>query len=88
MVPISYPRHRFPPVVIQQGLSRQLSTSQEGAKANLVSCCCDGILPMRRRFGSEGPQRGPGDLRWGQRKNVIVCDARYTSFRKGLIILL
>jgi hypothetical protein len=24
-------------------------------------CRCDGILPLRRRFGSEGPQRGPGD---------------------------
>ena len=24
-------------------------------------CCRDGRLPMRRRFGSEGPQRGPGD---------------------------
>src|SRR3984893_14644037 len=31
------------------------------ARANQVSCCCDGILPLRRRFGSEGPQRGPGD---------------------------
>src|SRR3981081_3165263 len=41
-------------------LSRQLSTSQEGARSNQVSCC-DGILPLRRRFGSEGPQRGPGD---------------------------
>ena len=30
------------------------------ARANQVSCC-DGILPPRRRFGSEGPQRGPGD---------------------------
>src|SRR5712671_2002401 len=24
-------------------------------------CRCDDILPLRRRFGSEGPQRGPGD---------------------------
>jgi hypothetical protein len=24
-------------------------------------CCCYGILPLRRRFGSEGPQRGPRD---------------------------
>ena len=31
------------------------------ARANQVSCCRDGILPLRRRFGSEGPQRGPGD---------------------------
>ena len=31
------------------------------AGSNQVSCCCDGILPLRRRFGSEGPQRGPGD---------------------------
>jgi len=31
------------------------------ARANQVSCCRDGILPLRRRSGSEGPQRGPGD---------------------------
>jgi len=31
------------------------------ARANQVSCCRDGRLPLRRRFGSEGPQRGPGD---------------------------
>ncbi len=24
-------------------------------------CRRDGILPLRRRFGSEGPQRGPRD---------------------------
>jgi hypothetical protein len=38
-------------------LSRQLSTSRERARSNQVSCCRDGILPLRRRFGSEGPQR-------------------------------
>jgi hypothetical protein len=42
-------------------LSRQLSTSREGQGQNQVLCCCDGISPLRRRFGSEGPQRGPGD---------------------------
>ena len=26
-----------------------------------MSYCCDSTLPRRRRFGSEGPQRGPGD---------------------------
>jgi hypothetical protein len=26
-----------------------------------IRFCCDGILPPRRRFGSKGPQRGPGD---------------------------
>ena len=31
-----------------------------GGKANQVSCC-DGILALRRGFGSEDPQRGPGD---------------------------
>ena len=31
------------------------------ARANPVSCCGDGILPLHRRCGSEGPQRGPGD---------------------------
>jgi hypothetical protein len=42
-------------------LSRQLSKNREVARANQVSCCCDGILPLRRRFGPEGPPRGPGD---------------------------
>ena len=45
-------------LMVAEALSRQLSTSQEGARSNQVSCC-DGILPLRRRFGSEGPQRGP-----------------------------
>ena len=44
----------------ERALSRQLSTIREGARSNQVSCC-DGILPLRCRFGSEGPQRGPGD---------------------------
>ena len=30
-------------------------------KVKSGSCCCDGILPPRRRFGSEGPQRRSGD---------------------------
>ena len=34
--------------------------SREGARSNQVSCC-DGDLPFRGRFGSEGPKRGPGD---------------------------
>ena len=34
---------------------------REEASSNRVSCRGDGILPLRRRFGSEGPQRGPGD---------------------------
>jgi hypothetical protein len=25
------------------------------------SCCCNGILLLRRRFGTEGPQRRSGD---------------------------
>jgi hypothetical protein len=45
---------------IGEALSRQLSTSQEGARSNQVSCC-DGILPLRRRFGSKRPQRRSGD---------------------------
>ncbi len=41
-------------------LSRQLPTSREGqGKSGL--CCCDSILPPRRRFGSKGPQRRSGD---------------------------
>src|SRR6202140_4732452 len=34
---------------------------RSGARTNQISYCCDGPLPLRRRFGSEGPQRGPGD---------------------------
>jgi hypothetical protein len=34
---------------------------RSGARTNQISYCCNGILPLRRRFGSEGPQRGPGD---------------------------
>jgi hypothetical protein len=45
---------------IVAALSRQLSTIREGARSNQVSCC-DGILPLRRSFGSEAPHRGPGD---------------------------
>src|SRR5438477_6002202 len=30
-------------------------------QTNLLSCCCDGILPLRRGFGSKGPQRRSGD---------------------------
>jgi len=48
------------PACRRPALSRQLSMSREGARSNQVSCC-DGSLPLRRRFGSEGPQRGPGD---------------------------
>ena len=48
-------RHRGKPG--GEALSRQLSTSRERARSNQVSCCRDGILPLRRRFGSEGPQR-------------------------------
>jgi hypothetical protein len=33
---------------------------REEASSNRVSSR-DGILPLRRRFGSEDPQRGPGD---------------------------
>jgi len=33
----------------------------EKGQGNQVSYCCDSTLPLRRRFGSEGPQRGPGD---------------------------
>ena len=43
-------------------LSRQLSTSREGARSNQVSCY-DGILPPRRRFGSKGPQ-ADREMRW------------------------
>ena len=45
-------------------LSRFVTVTVAGrswARANQISYCCDGVLPLRRRFGSEGPQRGPGD---------------------------
>jgi hypothetical protein len=32
-----------------------------GARADQISCCCDGTLSSRRRFGSKGPQRRSGD---------------------------
>jgi hypothetical protein len=47
-------RHRVaattfdPAAVPRPALSRQLSTSREGAR----QICSDGILPLRRRFGS------------------------------------
>ncbi len=44
-----------------KGLVTATIDEPRGGKANQVSCCRDGILPLRRRFGSEGPQRGPGD---------------------------
>ena len=44
-----------------EGLVTATIDEPRGARANQVSCCCDGILPVRCRFGSEGPQRGPGD---------------------------
>ena len=33
----------------------------ENGPGRRASCCCDGILPARRRFGSKGPQRRSGD---------------------------
>jgi hypothetical protein len=30
-------------------------------RAIQISCCCDGVLPPRRRFGSKGAQRRSGD---------------------------
>jgi len=32
-----------------------------GGEGKSGSCCCDGILPLRRRFGSEDPQSRSGD---------------------------
>jgi hypothetical protein len=43
------------------GIAPSFSLIVRGARANQASCCGDGILPLRRRFGSEGPRRGPGD---------------------------
>ena len=56
----------FPRVAINvrprgEGLVTATIDELRRARANQVSCCRDGILPLRRRFGSEGPQRGPGD---------------------------
>jgi hypothetical protein len=44
----------------RRGLVTVTIDEPEGARSHQVSCC-DGLLPARRRFGSEGPQRGPGD---------------------------
>jgi hypothetical protein len=43
------------------GLVTATIDEPRGSKVKSGSCCYDGILPVRRRFGSEGPQRGPGD---------------------------
>jgi len=43
------------------GLVTATIDEPRGGKANQVLCCCDGILPLRRRFGSKGPLRGPRD---------------------------
>src|SRR4051812_37732284 len=41
------------------GLVTATIDGREEASSNRVSCRGDGILPLRRRFGSEGPQRRP-----------------------------
>jgi hypothetical protein len=42
-----------------EGLVTGTIDVREEASSNRVSCRGDGILPLRRRFGSEDPQRGP-----------------------------
>jgi hypothetical protein len=42
-------------------LSRQPLRAESGVMTDRVYAARDGRLPLRRRFGSEGPQRGPGD---------------------------
>jgi len=49
------------PIHYQFGFVTATIDELRRARENQVSCCRDGILPLRRRFGSEGPQRGPGD---------------------------
>jgi hypothetical protein len=41
------------------GLVTATVAGREGGRTDRLSCCCYGILPLRRRFGPEGPQRGP-----------------------------
>jgi hypothetical protein len=48
-------------ITIEEALSRQLRRARIEAKTRLASCCCDGILPLYGRFGSEDPQCGSGD---------------------------
>jgi len=43
------------------GLVTTTIDGPRGAREKPGLCCCNGILPLRHRFGSEGPQRGPGD---------------------------
>src|ERR1700738_4859565 len=42
-------------------LSRKWPPAEIATRASQISCCCDGTLPPRRRFGSEDPQRRSGD---------------------------
>jgi hypothetical protein len=37
------------------------ATIDKPRAARQIRCYCDDILPLRRRFGSEGPQRGLRD---------------------------
>jgi hypothetical protein len=41
--------------------NREIFRAKREAKGKSGLCCCDGVLPLRRGFGSEDPQRGPGD---------------------------
>jgi hypothetical protein len=42
---------------VATGLVTATIGEPRGGKGKLGSCRCDSILPLRRRFGSEGPQR-------------------------------
>jgi hypothetical protein len=43
------------------GLVTTTLDEPRGGKGKSGLCRCDGILPLRRRFGSKGPQRRSGD---------------------------
>ena len=46
---------------IRLALSRQRASARKGARPGQSSRRCNGVLPLRCRFGSEDPQRRSGD---------------------------
>jgi len=55
------PLRKEHPMRASNGLVTTTIDGPRGAREKPGLCCCNGILPLRHRFGSEGPQRGPGD---------------------------
>src|SRR5712671_5583973 len=49
------------PGYVSTALSRQRASARKGARPGQSSRRCNGVLPLRCRFGSEDPQRRSGD---------------------------